>query len=110
MQVSSFKQHSRCTVHRVAEQAFLSPDKPVQECLPYSLAKQDLFKGNVPQPQDWLRAWRACRTAASFKAALAFFNTEDFIQGSRSKVQHNSSLAAQVLAPTSFLLKMIYGN
>ena len=92
MQACCFKQHSRCAVHRVAEQVFLSPDKPVQECLPYSLEDQDLFKGNVPQPHEWLRAWRSCRTASSFRAAMEFFSTEDYVAGSRSKVRWSGCL------------------
>lgn len=81
MQLCCVRQHSHCTVHRVAQEFFLAPDKPLEECLPYGLKEQDLFRGNVPQPEDWLRAWRACRTPSSFRAAMAFFGTVDYTQG-----------------------------
>lgn len=95
MQPSSLRQHALCTVHRVAAEAFLSPDKPVSQCLPYSLEDQSLFKGNVPQPLDWLRAWRACRTPSSFQAALKYFGTEDFAAGQRPGLRRHSRLLQQ---------------
>ncbi|CAJ1448590.1 unnamed protein product [Effrenium voratum] len=81
MQSCCILQHAKCTVHRAATNLFLAPDKPVSECLPYDLKDQALFQGNVPQPQDWLRAWRASRTASSFASASAFFQTDDFAAG-----------------------------
>ena len=51
MQACSIRQHAECTVHRVAKNLFLSPDRPVSELLPYDLKDQDLFRGNVPQPR-----------------------------------------------------------
>ena len=87
MQACCFKQHAMSTVHRAAQEAYLRPEAPLSECLPYTLEDQKLFGGNVPQPLEWLRAWRACRTPSAFRAALAHFQTEDFAQGRRSKVQ-----------------------
>lgn len=78
MQACCLKQHAASTVHRVAQGAYLAPDRPLVECLPYDLADQSLFTGNVPQPLDWLRAWRGCRTPASHLAAEAFYATEDY--------------------------------
>ena len=92
MQYSCLLQHMASTVHRTAVQSFLAPDKPVSACLPYNLEQQALWKGNVPQPDDWLRAWRACRTPSSFLAALAFFQTEDYAAGRQTKVKWNGFL------------------
>ena len=72
MQACCFRQHSRHTVHRVALTAFLAPDRPISQCLPYSLQDQDLFRCNVPRPADWLRAYQACQTASSFDAVTCF--------------------------------------
>ena len=92
MQACCFTQHSRHTVHRVACKVFLAPDRPISQCLPYSLQDQDLFRGNVPQPADWLRAWRACQTASSFDAAVKYFQTEDFSKGRTCRLHEKSSL------------------
>jgi len=85
MQARCLTQHAESTVHRVAQEVFLAPDKPISQCLPYSVADQSLFKGNVPQPQDWLRAWRACQTPSSFQSAMTFFGTDDYIAGEVSQ-------------------------
>lgn len=81
MQACCLRQHAGWTVHRVAVDSFLAPDRPLSQCLPYGLQEQSLWSGNVPQPQDWLRAWRACKTPSSFRSALAFFSTEDYCRG-----------------------------
>ena len=65
MQACCVHAHSKTFVHQVAMKVFLAPDTPISQCLPYSIQHQNLFSGNVPQPADWLRAWRACRTASS---------------------------------------------
>ena len=92
MQARCLTQHAESTVHRVAQEVFLAPDKPISQCLPYSVADQSLFKGNVPQPQDWLRAWRACQTPSSFQSAMTFFGTDDYIDGeSRGLRKHGCS-------------------
>ena len=79
MQACAIRQHQECTVHGVAKSLFLSPDRPVSELLPYDLKDQDLFRGNVPQPADWLRAWSACKRVTSFRSAA---------QHSRPKTMH----------------------
>ena len=66
MQAACIRQHSTSTVHRVAENHFLCPDRNVSELAPYNLQEQGLYRGNVPQARDWLRAWNSCQTAASF--------------------------------------------
>ncbi|CAE7364086.1 unnamed protein product [Symbiodinium microadriaticum] len=86
MQASCMRQHERYYVHKVATNVFLAPDRPVSECLPHCLKHQNLFNGNVPQPKDWLRAWRACRTAASFHSAAKYFETDDYAAGQRGQV------------------------
>ena len=92
MQACYLQQHARCTVHRVAAEFYLAPEKPLVQCLPYLAADQGLFKGNVPQPLDWLRAWRACRTPSSFQGALQYFETEDFAAGHRCGLRKGSRL------------------
>ena len=77
MQACCLQQHAATTVHKVATKSFLLPDLPISQCLPYSLKDQQLLNGNVPQPLDWLRAWRACKATASFEGAVSFYQTDE---------------------------------
>ena len=53
--------------------------------LAQTAADDELFRGGVPQPEDWLRAWRACQTPTSFHAAQEHGVTENFIHGTRRR-------------------------
>ena len=86
MQAACIRQHADGTVHRVAQNLFLSPDKAISELLPYDLHSQDLFRGNVPQARDWLRAWSACLSPIAFTNAEKHYETEDFASGRRCSV------------------------
>ena len=78
------RQHADTVQHQVAARAYFAPDVAVTE-VEHSGPEGDreLFRGGVPQVEDWLRAWRACRTPTSFRAAEANGTTENFIKGSR---------------------------
>ena len=77
------RQHSETMQHRKAVKLFFCPE--VLGVLESSVAASDdkLFRGGVPQADDWLRAWRACRTPQSFRAAEAHATTDTFIRGPR---------------------------
>ena len=92
MQSCCIRQHARGTVHKIATNLFLEPDRPVVELLPYNLDDQSLWRGSVPQQADWLRAWSSCRTASSFFQAERYYQTEDFAHGRRCSVSRKSSL------------------
>ena len=81
LQACNIKQHCRSTVHRTAERCFRCPDAPVVEFLQQQPGDEDLLRGNVPQPEDWLRAWRCCKTTSSFSAAQEQGTTEHYISG-----------------------------
>ena len=55
--------------HKFAEASWLRPDDPVCITLQATLEDDRLLSGNVPQPQDWLRAWRNSRDPRSWQAA-----------------------------------------
>ena len=95
MQASCIRQHSTSTVHRVAENHFLCPDRNVSELVPYNLQEQDLYRGNVPQARDWLRAWNSCQTAASFNKAQKHYETEDYAAGRPCSVSRKSILFSE---------------
>jgi hypothetical protein len=81
---------------RLATKAYFAPVH-LAITVPTSTAASsdaDLFRGGVPQPADWLRAWRACRTPQSFHAAEACGITENFIQGSRVHGASRKAFAA----------------
>jgi hypothetical protein len=81
MQACAIVQHANTTIHRTAARAYLQPDVAgnVTQMVPYQIEEQALMNGNVPQPEDWLRAWRLCRTTTSFAAAEATYSTEHII-------------------------------
>lgn len=95
MQAACIRQHSMTTVHRTAVNFYLQPDRPVAELLPYCLQDQDLFRGNVPQAVDWLRAWSACKQASSFAGAEAYYATEDYAWGRQCSVRAKSVVAKE---------------
>ena len=84
MQASCIKQHSGTTVHKTSVRSYLAPDQPVVEFLQQQPGDEGLLAGNVPQPEDWLRAWRACRTPSSFNALADMLVTEHFIRQVRT--------------------------
>ena len=103
MQSSCIHQHSRGTVHRIATNLFLEPDRPVSELLPYDMDDQTLFRGSVPQASDWLRSWSACRNASSFLKAEKHYETEDFKGANAVFVTRRSFLFAMATGFLSLL-------
>jgi hypothetical protein len=71
LQASHVWQHQHTDVHKIAERAFFLPDSPVQIQLQASASDDRLLNGSVPQPADWLRAWKAVRCPRSWRAAAA---------------------------------------
>lgn len=83
LQAESLAQHVHTDAHKIAVAAFLKPDAPVRIILQGSIEDDQLLAGAVPQPSDWLRAWRAARSREAWKAAAETARTEDFIVGIR---------------------------
>ena len=70
IQAAHIRQHAITEVHRRAVEAYINPDKPAEAFLQrVSADDAALFSGAVPQPEDWLRAWRSARTPQSFAVA-----------------------------------------
>lgn len=85
LQASHIEQHRHWDVHKLAEQSFLCPDAPVRIALQATLEDDRLLAGAVPQPADWLRAWRAVRSPQSWQAAAAEAATAHYIQPLRPR-------------------------
>ena len=86
LQASHLAQHAAFQAHKLAVDLYLSPDAPVHEVLKdaSAIAEHDLFKGSVPQPADWLRAWRSLVEGTSFRETCRRNNIERFIDGLES--------------------------
>ena len=65
--------------------AFLQPNEAPRLALQATLSDDRLLAGSVPQPPDWLRAWRAARTPQSWQAAQDSMRTEHFIRQCRDR-------------------------
>ena len=85
LQAEHIRQHQDYDVHRVAVLSYLRPDAPVALALQADLSDDRLLAGSVPQPCDWLRAWRAARTPQSWRAASETLQTEHFIRQCRDR-------------------------
>lgn len=96
LQASHVSQHERYDVHKIAVEAFLRPDVPVRIALQATQEDDRLLCGAVPQPADWLRAWRAVRSPKSWQAAAAEAETEHFIHHIRHRAVTPRSIQALV--------------
>lgn len=93
-------QHSLTSCHRLAVGAFLRPDCPLTVMCQEGPVDDDLLRGAVPQPPDWLRVWRSMKTPTSFHSAASNSQTEHFIRSMRARPVPRKAFAqmAAVLA------------
>ena len=77
MQMSCFEQHAKTSLHRMAERIMWAPPSQLMACLP--TPAEALWRGPVPQVEDWLRTLRVVQTPVSFQAAQQHSRTEQFI-------------------------------
>ena len=71
----------------MAMEIHLCPEIPLHELLQecYTADDQDLLKGSVPQPVDWLRAWRHLKEGVSFRSSARLHSTENFAEKDSTK-------------------------
>ena len=79
LQAENIRYHANSLAHKFAEASWFRPDEPVCIALQATLEDDRLLSGNVPQPQDWLRAWRIARDPRSWQAAERDDVTSNFI-------------------------------
>ena len=82
--------------------SFLEQKKAPRLALQATLCDDRLLAGSVPQPPDWLRAWRAARTPQSWQAAQDSLRTEHFIRPCRDR-----SVQARPLAKMATILREV---
>ena len=68
-------------------------------------ADDELFRGAVPQPSDWMRAWQACQCPVSYRSAEAQGVTENFIHGRRRRRDLDRRGFAAMVAVMSRVLR-----
>ena len=71
--------HAQSEEHRRAVAAHVAPNTPMRLLLQADIEDDLLLRGAVPQPCDWLRAWRSVRSPSSWQAAADRAHTEHFI-------------------------------
>ena len=83
LQASALSLHAESNGHKLALHMFCCPDAPVREVICDSaanLSDMELLRGSVPQPCDWLRAWRYLKEGISFHGAAKLSKTEQHIE------------------------------
>ena len=60
LQACDFAQHRLTNAHKLAVHMHSKPDEPITKAISET-SLGDEFKGSVPQPPDWLNAWRSLR-------------------------------------------------
>ena len=72
-------EHAEKEGHKLAVLAYQQPDLPVRMLLQTTASDEQLLAGAVPQPADWMRAWRVCMDPVSWRTAANMAGTEHFI-------------------------------
>ena len=90
------REHSRSDTHRLALAAHLAPDKPVRLLLESDMDDDRLLSGAVPQPADWLRAWRVCMSPTAWTQAADNAHTEHYIAQIRTHSVKPRAMQAMV--------------
>ena len=81
MQSCAFANHAGTDIHKLAVQALQKPDLPLVSLLPEREEDKALLAGSVPQPEDFLKAWRCVKSPVSFLKASMHSHTDFFITG-----------------------------
>ena len=79
MMSECIRTHARSEEHRRAVAAHVAPNTPMRLLLQVDIEDDLLLRGAVPQPCDWLRAWRSVRNPSSWQATAERAQTEHFI-------------------------------
>ena len=84
LQAENIRYRENSIGHKFADASWFRPDEPVCITLQATLEDDRLLSGNVPQPEDWLRAWRISQDPRSWRAAEHDDVTSNFICQIRS--------------------------
>ena len=95
MQACSFRLHASRSVHKLAVQHYMKPEQPV-EILSLDAEDEDLFRGMVPQLDDWVTIWQATR--GSFCEAARHLSTARWPHSTRGKEDVTSRAAHSMVS------------
>ena len=95
LQSCHIRQHPGWDLHRLAMKSMVNPGV-VDLRLQGTATDDALMRGNVPQGEDWLRAWRAARTPQSWAAAQETMKTEHYINALHNRAVTSRSLISIV--------------
>ena len=76
--------HAFSQAHKLAEARFFAPEAPFAVLLQKTVEDEELLQGAVPQLEDKLRVWRACREPQSWLAAENAQRIERYISQLRA--------------------------
>ena len=79
LSASHVREHALSEAHCLAVKAHLAPDTPVRILLQTDMDDEQLLRGAVPQPADWLRAWRVCMKPCSWMEAAKSSQTDHYV-------------------------------
>ena len=98
LQAEHIKQHAQhYEAHKIAVWSHYHPDAPSRIVLQETYEDDRLLAGAVPQPEDWIWAWRAGRTPQSWKQAGRVSQTSNFVQQIRTRPVEGRATQQQVL-------------
>ena len=97
LQGEHVRAHASSEEHRLSVVAYFKPNETIALVLPASSADAELLKGHVPQPADWVRAWRRVSTPSSWAAQSRESATDAFIARGRATRVEYRALQSQAL-------------
>ena len=97
LQSEQVRQHKDTDAHKIGADNFVRPDAPVHIMLQATFEDDKLLAGAVPQPADWLRAWRLTQDPSSWESAAHAAETEHFIASIRSRPVQRKAYRAMVI-------------
>ena len=103
MAASHVRDHALSEIHKLVVAAHLQPDKPVRILLQATVDDEHLLAGSVPQPADWLRAWRICMDPVSWATAAHQAGTEHYIAQIRERSVKPRAIQSMVRCMTEAL-------
>ena len=102
----SLRSHLRSEEHRRAVTAHLAPDQPVRVSQQACVDDDLLLQEAVPQPCDWLRAWRSCKSPSSWQATAHRACTEHFIAQIRGRPVEARAFKSMVICMGEVLRRL----
>ena len=96
------RNHATTEEHKLSVAAYFKPDVPIALVLQASSADDELLKGSVPQPADWVRAWRRISAPSSWAAMSKASATDAFLAQGRA-----TGVECRALQPEAWFIRAV---